>query len=268
MELPVTNSPPFSVHILAVNDPKAKRALELEASLFFEEFGNTSEQLAEEYGPYEHHGVVIYVVDNLNNTTAGLTRIIMPNDRVGLKTVNDIKKLWPELYADPEVVRTLLTGRDCWDIGTLVIAPEYQAPLAAGLVSLALYQSVARLAQRCQVDTLIALVDNIVHRMTHWKFHAPFEAIPGAMVKPYLGSKASLPVYSRISEWETRLRKVDTTLHDIIFNASGIEGAVSPLPIDSAMTIIDDVGKVVDVRELSLEEYSAIPTTDAHLVNP
>jgi len=268
MELPMTNYPPFSVHILAVNDPRAKLALKLESSLFLEKFGNTSEQLAEEYGPYEHHSVVIYVADNLNNTTAGLTRIILPNDRVGLKTVNDIKKLWPELYTDPEVVRTLLTGHDCWDIGTLVIAPEYQAPMAAGLVSLALYQSVARLAQRCQVDTLIALVDNTVHRMTHWKFRAPFEAIPGAMVKPYLGSKASLPVYSRISEWETHLRKVDPTLHDIIYNASGIEGAVSPLPIDSAMTIIDDVGKVVDVREPSLQECSAITNTDANLVNP
>lgn len=264
----MTNSPPFSMHIIAVNEPKAKPVLELEASLFLKEFGNTPEQLADEYGPYENYSVVIYVTDNLNNTTAGLTRVILPNDRVGLKTVNDIKTLWPELYADPEVAQKLLTGRDCWDISTLVIAPEYQAPLAAGLVSMALYQSVARLAWSCQIDTLIALVDNIVHRMTHWKFHAPFEGIPGAKAKPYLGSKASLPVYSRISEWETRLREVDPTLHDIIYNASGIEGAVSPLPIDSAMTIIRDVDKVVDVREPSFEASSAFSTTDANVVNP
>jgi hypothetical protein len=228
---------PFSALIFAVNDPQANAALALEEAVFLKEFGNTAEQLDDEYGPYRNYSFILCVMDNLNHTVAGMTRIIVQNDEVGLKSINDIAQYWPEIsLSEPP-----LSERNIWDIGTLAIAEAYQTPMSAGLIGLGLYQSAIRIARHFQIDTLIALLDSIVHRLTRWKYHAPFQIVPGAIAKPYLGSKATFPVYSRISVWDENLRAKDPSIHEIIYTGKGIEAALSPLTIEHGVPLIQEL---------------------------
>ncbi|WP_298346729.1 hypothetical protein [Ferrimicrobium sp.] len=259
---------PFSVNLFTTNDPRVKPALELEALVFLREFGNTSKELNEEYGPYENYSLILCVTDNLTNMIAGMARIILPNDAIGLKTLNDIARQWPELYNDSYFAELFLSTDDHWDIGTVAIAVGYQAPLAAGLVSLGLYQAITQLAQYCRVDSLIALLDSKVYRMTRWKFHSPFLPIPGAKAKPYLGSAASYPVYSCISDWGARLKVKDPAIYEIIYGGTGIEAAMSPMSIEYGVSLIQNIGLIVDVRATTPDELNIAPTPIVDLLDP
>ncbi len=228
---------PFSALIFDASDPRADESLLLEASVFLKEFGNTPEQLSEEYDIYRDYSFILCVVDNINSTVAGMSRVIVPNDVVGLKSINDISRYWPEIpLCEPP-----LSEPQIWDIGTLAIAEPYQAPMSAGLIGLGMYQSIIGLAQALEVDTMIALLDSKVHRMTRWKYHAPFDIVPGAVAKPYLGSDVTFPVYSKISTWDNHLRQKDYNIYEIIFLGKGIEEALSPLAIEDGAALIRDM---------------------------
>lgn len=259
---------PFSVNLYTANDPRAKPALELEGLVFLREFGNTPKELDEEYGPYRNYSIILCVKDNLTNMIAGMARVILPNDAIGLKTLNDIAKQWPELYNDSYFDELFLSTPDHWDIGTVAIGVDYQSPLAASLVSLGLYQAITQLAQYYRIDSLIALLDSKVYRMTRWKFHSPFLPIPGAKAKPYLGSAASYPVYSRISEWGARLKLKDPTIYEIIYGGTGIEAAISPMSIDEGVSLIRNVGLIVDVRSTTPDELNIAPIPIVDLLDP
>jgi len=231
---------PFSAHVVAVRDPRSQQALKLEGRVFLEEFGNTEEELAHEYGSYEPWSIVFFIQDNINDLAAGMTRVILPNGSTGLKSVRDIKMFWPELAEDQYVLDTFLIENKSWDIGTLAIGKDYQGPLAAGIVSLGLYQAVTRAAKACGIDLFIAILDNVVYRMSRWKYYAPWNAIPGSTPKPYLGSKASTPVYSRISEWGLRLSQQDPIMYEVIYEGRGLENAVRPLDLELAIDVIEN----------------------------
>ncbi len=204
----------------------------VERAVFLEAFGNTPELLASEYGPYEATSVFLCVVDHRKRRPAGAVRIILPSDDgPGLKTFNDLELGWGE-PADALLRRAgVAPPKDTtWDVATLAVMPEYRGAAAAGLVSLGLYQSGIRAARRVGFDWMVAILDSVVHRMQRFAFHAPFVAF--APARSYLGSRASYPVHLHISEWERRVALLDPSIHDVIFDARGIEAAMRPLDLD------------------------------------
>src|SRR4051794_19204791 len=74
-------------------DPKGERrgaAHDCEAEVFLKSFGNTVEQMAEEYGPYEDTSVFVSITDP-NGTVVAAARLITPGP-IGLKTLNDLAR--------------------------------------------------------------------------------------------------------------------------------------------------------------------------------
>jgi hypothetical protein len=140
-----------------------------------------------------------------------------------------------------------------WDAATLVVAPEYRTAAATGLVSLGLYQSLVRTAQASGIELLCAVLDTVVYRVAQAKFAGPFE--PYAEGRPYLGSKASLPVTVNFSGWKARLAAREPEIHDIIYEGVGIEPIMRPVPIGVASAL---AAKVLEPSEVPVSRPTRV----------
>src|SRR4051812_20459729 len=65
-------------------------ALNCEASVFLKTYGNTGEQLADEYGPYAATSVFIGIYEP-GGDAVGAVRLIRPSE-LGLKTLADVAR--------------------------------------------------------------------------------------------------------------------------------------------------------------------------------
>jgi hypothetical protein len=224
-----TTAAPFGAYLLESADPAADIARHVEGEVFLETFENGPEELEAEYGPYEATSLFYVVIDHARRLPAGAMRLLSnPPSGPGLKSWNDLPRFWQapavELLREAAVE---LPAERTWDIATLAIAKDYQSPLGAGLVSLGLYQSVVRSCLALGVEHLVAVLDSLVYRMTRARFAEPFVAY--AQARPYLGSRASYPVYCTLAEWEERLRVIDPAVHSIVYEGRGIEHALQPI---------------------------------------
>ncbi len=226
---------PMGVHVFDSDDRRAELARHVERVVFGQSFGNTPDLLAAEYGLYEAHSIFLCVLDYRRRLPAGMVRLILPDlDGNGSKTFDDIEPIWgvpvDELLRRSDV---RMPRYATWDIATLAVDPAYRAPAAVGLVTTALYQAISVLALRCRVDWHITILDQRVFRVLQRTMRDPFREFTGISPLPYLGSEASLPVWIQNSEWGARLLQTDLNIHGIMFDGTGLEGAVRPL--DPAM---------------------------------
>ncbi len=239
---------PLGVYVLRPDQPEAALPLHLERTVFEEAFGNSPELLAAEYGPYDFSSVLICVVDHRRRLPAGMMRIIVPS-AAGLKSLRDMTEVWGipylELYRRtsidylPEVT---------WDIATLAVAPDYRGVAASGLVSIALYEALSMVTQRCGVAHLVAILHQPVLRMMQWKFHKPFTLFEGVEPKRYLDSPASLPVLCERLAWYDRLAASDPVLHEIMCDGVGLEPVVRQPDWDVTSTLFRAVTELTDPR--------------------
>ncbi len=228
----------FGAYAFASGHPGAEIARHVERAVFLEAFGNTPELLAAEYGPYEATSVFLCVVDQRRRLPAGSMRLIVPTaDGPGLKTLHDIEAIWnePDPPGSPPK-RPRRSPPTTWDIATLAVMDEYRAPGAAGLVSLGLYQSTVRTALASGGKRFVAILDYKVYRMSRMQFGRPF--VPLGAPKPYLGSAQSLPVACDLADWKRRLTAAKSPVGPIIFDAAGIEAALTPVSLEDRLAAV------------------------------
>ena len=222
---------PFGAYLFRSDEPGAELGRHLERTVFLETFGNTREQLAEEYGPYEASSVFICVVDHLRHVPAGVMRVLLPSP-AGFKSLNDIESVWGEA-AEDLIERTGLTldPYRTWDIATLAVAADYRAKATAGLVSMGLYQTLGLAARACGIHWFVAILDMPVFRMLRWKLRMIFAGYEGVAPLPYLGSVASIPAWCDVADAERRLAVSDPALHAILVDGIGLEPALRRVDI-------------------------------------
>ncbi len=237
---------PLGAYLFASHERGSEIGRHVERTVFLEAFGNTPELLEKEYGPYEEASVFFCVVDHRRRQPAGVMRVILPGGAgPGLKSLNDVEPTWG--FPGSMLLRRAGASAPLdatWDIATLAVMPEYRGNAAAGLVSVALYQSEVLAALAAGVDWMVAILDETVHRMARLEFSQPF--VPFAPARSYLGSPASLPVYVQLSEWSERLASGHPAVHDVIFRGSGIEAAVRPLDLERSSRIVGTRGAEVE----------------------
>jgi hypothetical protein len=226
-------APPFGIYVLPGSEPSAELARSIERDVFFEFFGNTPELLAEEYERYEDASLFLCVVDHERDRAAGLARIITPSP-AGFKSLDDIGRAWGE--PPHEVLRRSdvdLEPDALWDIATLAVAPEYRGDATGGLISLALYQAIGTLSADWGVRWIVAILDLVVLDLIQDRTRRVFSRFDGLEPQNYLDSPASLPVWSDLHEYRSRIALLDRPLHDLFFEGIGLESVVS-LPARSA----------------------------------
>jgi hypothetical protein len=198
-------------------------ALACEAEVFLRWFGNTREQLQEEYGPYDSASMFIVVADDALDVKAAC-RIITPG-LLGLKTLNDVcGEPWhldgaavaAAVDIDPEV---------SWDVGTLGVR---RGQGGRGMVAAAaLYHGLIAAMRVNQIHTLLTIVDAPVRCLID-SIGLGMHALPGATPGAYLGSPDSIPVYGHRAPWLDYQRRTFPDAYRLIVQGIGLDGIDIP----------------------------------------
>jgi hypothetical protein len=219
---------PFGVYVFAAHAPESELARHVERAVFNEFFNNSPELLAAEYGPYEASTLFLCVLDHRRRLPAGVIRLVLPSP-AGLKSLADVESVWGHRL-DDVLGRTNLTleADRVWDVATLAVDSEYRGRATNGLVSLALYQGLAQAALRCNVGWVVTILDLVVLNLLQQATSQPFQRFAGLEPLPYLDSPASLPVYSDVDAYFSRLETADPSMYEILAEGRGLDAAVRP----------------------------------------
>jgi len=196
-------------------------ALDCEADVFMQTYGNTVDQLADEYGPYADATGFMTLLDE-NCRALATTRFIAPGP-AGLKTLNDTRR-------PPWNVDGLRSARAAgidpsrtWDIATVAVRRTSRGSLAAA----ALYHGVAAAANANNIDSIVMIVDARARRL----FSASgmqTRALPGTTEGEYLGSLRSTPVWADLREMFDRQRQTNPDAYRLIYQGIGLDGITLP----------------------------------------
>jgi ribosomal protein S18 acetylase RimI-like enzyme len=243
---------PMGVYAFRVEDPGAPLALSVERQVFLEAFGNTPELLASEYEAYDPASVFLTVLDHRRNVPAGMMRILVPS-MAGLKSLNDIELIWGEHYSKLfERSGLVYDEPNTWDIATLAVAPDYRGVAQSGLVSIALYQTLSMVAQRCGVRQMVAILHEPVLKLLQRKFRGPFVVLGDVPARAYLGSPASIAVIGDMEEWLHTLEEADPILYEVMHDGEGMQPAIRPPDWDEIAAMFHTVHALADaVRTLA-----------------
>lgn len=210
-----------------VRDELLDGARRCEEDVFLQAFGNTREQLDDEYGPYNDQSVFMAVAD-ASGYVVGSCRLITPGP-AGIKTLNDIGR-------DPWRVDGQRSGAlvgvdqaDTWDIATLGVRPNHRGSQL--MVAIALYHALVVSTRVNEVGSVTAILDDNVRRLlTASDWIMP--TLPGTATGPYLGSPASTPVYGHPADMVDLQRRSNPDAYRLMTLGIGLDGV--SIPADSA----------------------------------
>jgi hypothetical protein len=196
-------------------------ALDCEADVFLQTYGNTAEQLAEEYGPYADATGFMTLLDE-NCRALATTRFISPGP-AGLKTLNDTRRAPWNVDGLRSARAAGIDPSRTWDIATIAVRRTSRGSLAAA----ALYHGVAAAANANDIDSIVMIADARARRL----FSASgmqTRALPGTSEGEYLGSARSTPVWADLREMFDLQRQRNPDAYRLIYQGIGLDGISLP----------------------------------------
>lgn len=221
---------------------EAARACESE--VFLARYGNTAEQLEQEYGDYEAQSVFLALATPEGRVEAAV-RFIVPGP-AGLKSLVDLER---EPWSVDSAASTAAAGLDpthTWDIATLSARSERTDGVSHVA---ALYHGIALATRVNGISGTVAILDIRVRRMLD-SVGLHYRTLPGARVRPYLGSPASVPVYADLTALLDNQRRVDPESYRLFVHGTGLGGVGVPSPETFRLT----GSRVLDLRVPHLAE--------------
>lgn len=198
-------------------------ARDCEADVFLGAYGNTRQQLADEYGPYEDASVFIAVAD-AGGEVLGACRLIRPSD-AGLKTMHDVaREPW-----SLDVVRAARAARldlsQTWDVATLGRRRGLKGP--GKLAGAALFHGLVQVIRANDIRSTVMIIDQRVRTLLA-AAGMTGQPLPGTNPAPYLGSAASIPVYRHCAEAFDQQRQANPDAHRLFNDGIGLDGISVP----------------------------------------
>jgi hypothetical protein len=198
-----------------------------EADVFRSRYGNSDQQMLDEYGPYESASVFVAVADEHEDVVAA-ARLILPGP-AGLKTLVDIGR--PPWRADR--ARTCaaagLDPSGTWDIATVATRPD---SFGGAQVSAALWHGIFHAPKANGAKTVIGILDTRVRRIVACMGIITHD-LPEVRQGTYLGSTISVPIYL---DQDTMLQEqgyLQSTPHAMIAHGLGLDRV--HLPFSAAL---------------------------------
>jgi len=194
-----------------------------EADIFLQSFGNTRQQLAEEYGPYEQDSVFVSLVDGAGDVVA--CGRLLTGLHTALKTIDDLRRPPWRIDGARSAGAAGLDLTRTWDLATMGVRPG----VAHGRTRLAcaLYHGGISALRVNEAAAMVAIVDDRVRRLLQ-SIGLNARAIPGAATAPYLGSDASTPVYAHLAAAFDRQRRDSPDAHRLVTLGIGLDGVRVP----------------------------------------
>ena len=213
----------------------ADAARQCEADVFLDRFGNTPEQLAVEYGPYETASVFLALLDDAGVAQAA-ARLIRPGP-AGLKTINDLAR--DPWRVDP-VVAVRRAGVDpavSWEAATFAVRRGVRRRGYDAMEALFYGLAVGSLVNGYR--TVTAVID--AHALAMVAGIGLFlRAFPGTEPGPYLGSPSSSALYADVEEILATQRRVAPHKWRAITTGEGLAGIEVPDPATMRLPPMDD----------------------------
>ena len=202
-----------------------RAALECEAAVFFKAYGNTAEQLAEEYGPFAQSSVFIGVYEP-GGDAVGAVRLIRPSI-MGLKTLHDVS-LPPWSLDVPRMARAArLDLEQTWDFTTLGMRRGLRRH--GTMVSAALFHGLVQTVRANNIPSAVMMIDERVRGLLRLAGMTG-QTMPGAQTSEYLGSARCTPVYEHCFQAFDRQRLVNPDGYRLFMQGIGLDGiSVPPL---------------------------------------
>jgi hypothetical protein len=208
-------------------------ARDCEASVFLDQYGNTAEQWAEEYGPYDATSTFITVTEPGGDAVATM-RLILPSE-VGLKSLVDVARAPWSIDGVRAARAAGMALAQTWDVATIAIRKG--AP-RGGLLSAALYHALFRATRANNIRWIVMIMDVRARRLLG-SSHIYTQPLPGTHPGAYLGSEASAPVWGDMPRMADRQRRTSPDAHRLINLGVGLDGISVPEP---AQFVLDRVG--------------------------
>ncbi|HEX8767975.1 MAG TPA: hypothetical protein VF714_06370 [Jatrophihabitans sp.] len=194
-----------------------------EAEVFLRVYGNTRQQLEDEYGPYEDASVFIALADD-SGDVVGACRLIRPSE-LGLKSLDDAAR--PPWSLD--VARSARAARldltQTWDVATLGCRRGLKGP--GRLASAALFHALVQVVRANEIRSAVMIIDERVRALLA-SAGMTGHTLPGARPARYLGSAASTPVYRHCDEAFDQQRIRNPDAHRLFTHGIGLDGIRVP----------------------------------------
>ena len=198
-------------------------ARDCEAEVFLRAYGNTRQQLEDEYGPYEQASVFIALADD-SGDVLGACRLIRPTEQ-GLKTLDDAARPPWSLDVARSVRAARLDVTRTWDVATLGCRRGLKGP--GRLASAALFHGLVMAVRANEVRSAVMIIDERV-RSRLASAGMTGHTLPGARPARYLGSAASTPVYRHCDEAFDQQRITNPEAHRLYTQGVGLDGIRVP----------------------------------------
>ena len=196
-----------------------------EADIFYQAYGNSPQLLAEEYAAYEDNSVFVALADS-GDEVLGVVRLLAPGER--LKTLDDLaREPW---FTDSKrsVAAARIDLSSTWDVATIGVRPGQKQQRAR--LAFALYHSLIVAARVNEASTFMAILDERVRRLLD-TVGITMHSMPGASPMPYLGSRASTPVFCRVAPMLDNQRRNLPDAYRLVTLGVGLEDIEVP-PVD------------------------------------
>ena len=203
----------------------AAAARQCEADVFLDRFGNTAEELAAEYGPYEDASVFVALLAD-DGVAYAAARLIRPGP-AGLKTINDLAR---EPWGIDPVLAARRAGVDpaaSWEAATFAVRRGVRRRGYDAMEALFYGLAVGSIVN--EFRSVTAIIDEHVLAMfgALGLFLHPF---PGTEPGPYLGSPSSSALYAHVDEILATQRRVAPHKWRAITTGEGLAGITVPDP--------------------------------------
>ena len=198
-------------------------ALGCEADVFLKWYGNTGEQLDDEYGPYGGSSVFLALVDDAGEVV-GSCRMILPGP-AGLKTLSDLSGDPWGVDGSRSAGAARLDLATTWDVATLGVRDGLGED--GRMAAAALYHGLIQATRANEVSALVSILDDRVRSLLR-SVGVVTHPLPGASTRPYLGSSASTPVYGRMPQSLNTWRRIAPDAYRLIALGTGLDSVSVP----------------------------------------
>lgn len=205
--------------------PVLDAARACEADVFLSWFGNTRDQLVDEYGPYEDRSVFLAVANEDDEVLAS-ARLLVPGSHEGFKTFADIEHE-PWGVDSRNVVESVgIDVSSTWEVATISARTSLSAERSP-LLSLALYHGLMTIAHVNYMSSFVAVLDQRVRRLLA-SVGILTQVLPGTAPASYLGSPSSVPVYAHYVPLRDNQRRRFPDAYRLVTLGTGLDGVDVP----------------------------------------
>ena len=195
-----------------------------EADVFLDHYGNTAEQWAEEYGPYDADSAFVAITEPGGDALAAM-RIILPNP-AGLKSIADVARAPWSIDGDRAARAAGMTPEQTWDVATIALRPGVSR---GGLLTSALYRGLLLGLRANGIRWIVMIMDVRARRVLNMA-GLNTQILPGATIAPYLGSDASVPLWAEVAPMVDNQRRHSPDAYRLVTQGVGMDGIRFPEP--------------------------------------